>query len=74
VPGGHFSRSAYIGRMATMVLEAFAQGYGRFRAIGDESFIVRNSADINEWFAAGAELNKIVPGWVRVPVVDTHGN
>jgi hypothetical protein len=36
-------------------------GYGRFQACGDESFIVRNGVDINEWFAAEAELNHVAP-------------
>jgi DNA-binding CsgD family transcriptional regulator len=31
--------------------------------VGDESFIVRNSVDIKEWFAAESELNTIVPDY-----------
>jgi hypothetical protein len=61
MPDGHFSKEGFIAAMETMVHEAFAEGYDRFRAVGDESFIVRNSVDIKEWFAAEAELNKIVP-------------
>lgn len=61
MPDGHFSKDAFIVTMETMVREAFAEGYDRFRAVGDESFLIRNLVDINEWFAAEAELNKIVP-------------
>ena len=32
-----------------------------FRAVGDESFIIRNGVDIQEWFAAEAELNQVAP-------------
>jgi hypothetical protein len=63
MPDGHFSKDAFIGAMETMVHEAFTEGYDRFRAVGDESFIVRNSVDIKEWFAAEAELNAIVPDY-----------
>jgi hypothetical protein len=61
MPDGSFSKDAFIGNMKSMVLEAFAHGYDRFRACGDESFLVRNGVDIREWFAAEAELNHLVP-------------
>jgi hypothetical protein len=63
MPDGHFSKDAFIRQMKDMVQGAFADGYERFRAVGDESFIVRNSVDIGEWFAAEAELNEIVPDY-----------
>jgi len=63
MPDGHFSKDKFVSRMETMVREAFADGYNRFRAVGDESFIVRNGIDIQEWFAAESELNKIVPDY-----------
>jgi hypothetical protein len=63
MPDGHFSKDAFIGTMQAMVLEAFAHGYDSFRAVGDESFIVRNGVDIGEWFAAESELNRIVPDY-----------
>lgn len=63
MPDGHFSKDTFIGNMRAMVHEAFADGYERFRAVGDESFIVRNAVDIKEWFAAEAELNTIVPDY-----------
>jgi hypothetical protein len=47
MPDGRFSKDAFISTMKTMVEGAFAEGYDRFRAVGDESFIVRNSVDIN---------------------------
>jgi MEDS: MEthanogen/methylotroph, DcmR Sensory domain len=61
MPDGHFCKDTFISNMKSMVQEAFADGYDRFRAVGDESFIIRNEVDINEWFAAESELNKIAP-------------
>jgi hypothetical protein len=61
MPEGYFSKDAFIGGMKAMVREASENGYGSFRAVGDESFIIRNDVDIREWFAAEAELNDIVP-------------
>lgn len=63
MPDGRFSKDAFIANMQAMVLEAFAHGYDSFRAVGDESFIVRNGVDIREWFAAESELNRIVPDY-----------
>lgn len=63
MPDGQFRAGTFIRRMESMITEAFAHGYDSFRAVGDESFIVRNGVDINEWFAAEAELNKIVPDY-----------
>jgi hypothetical protein len=63
MPDGRFSKDAFIASMQAMVLEAFAHGYDSFRAVGDESFIVRNGVDIGEWFAAESELNRIVPDY-----------
>ena len=61
MPDGRFSKDTFIRNMEGMVREAFADGYETFRAVGDESFIVRHGVDIGEWFAAESELNKIVP-------------
>ena len=61
MPDGHFRADTFIRSMESMILDAFAHGYDSFRAVGDESFIVRNGVDIDEWFAAESELNKIVP-------------
>ena len=63
MPDGQFSKEAFIRNMEAMVHEAFAEGYRDFRAVGDETFIVRHGVDINEWFAAEAELNTLVPGY-----------
>jgi hypothetical protein len=63
MPDGHFSKDTFIRNMQAMVLEAFAHGYDSFRAVGDESFIIRNGVDIGEWFAAESELNSIVPDY-----------
>jgi hypothetical protein len=63
MPDGHFSKDTFIRNMQAMVLEAFAHGYDTFRAVGDESFIVRHGVDIGEWFAAEAELNSLVPDY-----------
>ena len=63
MPDGHFSKDAFVHGMKAKVTEALADGYESFRAVGDESFIVRNAVDINEWFAAEAELNEIVPDY-----------
>jgi hypothetical protein len=60
MPGGSFSKDTFIRNMRAMVHEASEHGYQSFRAVGDESFIVRHRVDINEWFAAEAELNGIV--------------
>jgi hypothetical protein len=63
MPDGTFSKDVFIRNMETMAHEACADGYASFRAVGDESFIVRNGVDINEWFAAESELNEIVPDY-----------
>ncbi len=63
MPGGYFSKDAFISNMKAMVREASAHGYDSFRAVGDESFIIRNGVDIREWFAAESELNNIVPDY-----------
>lgn len=63
MPDGYFSKDTFIRNMEIMVHEAFAQGYDSFRAVGDESFIIRNGVDIGEWFAAESELNKVVPDY-----------
>ena len=61
MPDGHFSKDAFIAAIKAKIAEASDHGYASFRAVGDESFIVRNHVDIEEWFAAEAELNKIAP-------------
>jgi hypothetical protein len=61
MPDGRFSKDAFIRNMRTKIAEASAHGYDSFRAVGDESFIVRNDVDINEWFAAESALNNMVP-------------
>lgn len=63
MPDGYFSKETFVRTMETMVYEAFTDGYDRFRAVGDESFLIRNGVDISEWFAAESELNRIVPGY-----------
>jgi hypothetical protein len=63
MPDGHFSKDTFIRNMETMVHEALDHGYVSLRAVGDESFIVRNGVDIDEWFAAESELNRIAPGY-----------
>ena len=63
MPDGSFSKDVFIRNMEKMVHEASDDGYRSFRAVGDESFIVRNGVDIKEWFAAESELNKIVPDY-----------
>jgi len=66
MPDGSFSKDAFIAGMQAMVLDAFSHGYGGFRAVGDETFIVRHGVDIAEWFAAEAELNQILPDYPRL--------
>ena len=61
LPDGHFSKDAFITAIKTKITEAADHGYDSFRAVGDESFIVRNHVDIEEWFAAESELNTIAP-------------
>ncbi len=63
MPDGHFSKDTFISSMETMVREALDHEYDSFRAVGDESFIIRNGVDIEEWFAAESELNRIVPDY-----------
>ncbi len=63
MPDGHFSSAAFTSTMEALVRDAFAAGYSRFRAVGDESFIIRNSVSLGEWFAAEAELNNLVPDY-----------
>jgi MEDS: MEthanogen/methylotroph, DcmR Sensory domain len=61
MPDGHFCKDAFIRDMKTKISEASDHGYNSFRAVSDETFIVRNGVDIREWFAAESELNEIVP-------------
>jgi hypothetical protein len=63
MPDGSFSKDVFIRNMETMARAAADDGYRSFRAVGDESFIVRNGVDIGEWFAAESELNKVVPDY-----------
>jgi hypothetical protein len=63
MPDGSFSSGAFIDNMETMIRKAFASGYQRFRAVGDETFLIRNGVDLNEWFAAEERLNEIVPDY-----------
>jgi hypothetical protein len=63
MPGGSFSKDVFIRNMETMARAASEEGYGSFRACGDESFLVRNGVDIKEWFAAESELNTILPDY-----------
>jgi MEDS: MEthanogen/methylotroph, DcmR Sensory domain len=63
MPDGHFSKDTFIRNMQAMVLDAFAHGYDSFRAVGDETFLIRHGVDIGEWFAAESELNSIVPDY-----------
>jgi hypothetical protein len=66
MPDGRFSKDTFIRDMKTKIAEAADQGYDSFRAVGDETFIVRNDVDIKEWFAAESELNEIVPEFPHV--------
>ena len=66
MPDGHFSKDTFIRDMRAMVLEASAHGYDSFRAVGDESFLVRHRVDLSEWFAAESELNSIAPDFPRL--------
>jgi len=63
MPDGSFSKDVFIRNMETLAREAADDGYRGFRGVGDESFLVRNGVDIKEWFAAEAELNRIVPDY-----------
>src|ERR1700761_983973 len=59
MPGGRFSREAFIEAMEGLVRGAAEHGYDCLRAVGDESFLVRHGVDLDEWFAAEAQLNDI---------------
>ena len=59
LPEGRFSRETFIRDMEALVQRAAEHGYGSLRAVGDESFLVRHGVDIDEWFAAEAQLNEI---------------
>ena len=61
LPGGQFTKEAFIRNVTAQIGAACDLGYESFRAVGDESFIVRNHVDINEWFAAESALNNIDP-------------
>jgi hypothetical protein len=61
MPDGTFSKDGFIRDMARRVRESSDQGYDSFRAVGDESFIVRHGVDLAEWFAAEGELNGLAP-------------
>jgi hypothetical protein len=61
MPDGRFTKDAFIRDMKTKISDASDHGYDSFRVVGDESFIIRNHVDMNEWFAAESELNEIVP-------------
>src|SRR5689334_22459745 len=66
MPDGRFAKDAFIRNMESQILDASANGYGGFWGVGDETFIVRNGVDIDEWFAAEAALNDVVPHYPRL--------
>jgi hypothetical protein len=61
LPGGQFTKDAFIRNLQAQITAAADLGYDSFRAVGDESFLVRNRVDISEWFAAESALNDIDP-------------
>jgi hypothetical protein len=61
MPDGRFSKDTFIRNMKSMIADAGVNGYESFRAVGDETFIMRHGVDINEWFAAESELNNVAP-------------
>jgi hypothetical protein len=63
MPDARFSKEIFIRTMESMISDSSANGYESFRAVGDETFIMRHGVDINEWFAAESELNNIAPGF-----------
>jgi hypothetical protein len=59
LPDGNFSKETFIRGMESRLATASDHGYKSFRAVGDESFLVRHGVDLSEWFAAESELNGI---------------
>ena len=59
LPGGHFSKNALLGGLEGLAEEAVSRGYDRLWVLGDVSWIVRSTIDINTWFAAESEVNEL---------------
>ena len=59
LPGGHFSKDALLGGLEGLAEEAVSGGYDRLWVLGDVSWIVRSTIDINTWFAAESGVNEL---------------
>jgi hypothetical protein len=66
MPDGRFAKDTFIRNMESQILDASANGYEGFWGVGDETFIVRNGVDIDEWFAAESALNEVAPDYPRL--------
>ncbi|HEX6526542.1 MAG TPA: MEDS domain-containing protein [Streptosporangiaceae bacterium] len=59
LPDGHFSKDALLGGLEALSEEAVSGGYDRLWVLGDVSWIVRSTVDINTWFAAESGVNEL---------------
>jgi len=59
LPGGHFSKDALLVGLEGLVKEAVSTGYDHLRVLGNVSWIVRSTVDMNTWFAAESGVNEL---------------
>jgi hypothetical protein len=61
LPEGNFSKDAFFRGMEGAVQGTFSEGYERLWLIGDTTVVIRNSIDLQAWFATEAEVSEFAP-------------
>lgn len=61
IPEGNFSKDAFFRGMTAAAEGTFKEGYERLWLIGDTTVVIRNSIDLNAWFATESEVSEFAP-------------
>jgi hypothetical protein len=61
LPEGNFSKDAFFRGMEGAAKGTFSEGYERLWLIGDTTVVIRNSIDLNAWFATESEVSEYAP-------------
>ncbi len=61
LPTGSFSADVFIEGLDAAARAVFSAGFERLRIIGDAGVVVRDSVDLNAWFAAEARVSELAP-------------
>jgi hypothetical protein len=61
LPEGDFSKDVFLRGMEDTAKGTLSEGYERLWIIGDTTVIIRNSVDLNAWFAAESEVSELAP-------------